>query len=196
MSNKCPTCSQSGVERSNPQGEARCSEPASRNASELDSASLHKVGLANLPDRTKPAIIGEATLVRSRWTPRGDWRQRVGKEKPRNLRGPAAGGKAGVDHRACRRESEGIVVVKKQGNSCGAKGSRCQRETIERSSSACLVRLRINAVSRRWNRKPKMMLAGEPDAGNPQVRFDEGEQRGWRKPPVALYSIGSTTVVG
>jgi hypothetical protein len=32
------------------------------------------------------------------------------------------------------------------------------------------------------------MLAGKPDAGNPHVRFDEGEQRDWRKPPVALYS--------
>ena len=29
---------------------------------------------------------------------------------------------------------------------------------------------------------------GKPDAGNPHVRFDEGEQRDWRKPPVALYS--------
>ena len=27
-----------------------------------------------------------------------------------------------------------------------------------------------------------------PDAGNLHVRFDEGEQRDWRKPPVALYS--------
>jgi hypothetical protein len=34
------------------------------------------------------------------------------------------------------------------------------------------------------------MLAGKPDAGNPHVRFDEGEQREWRKPPAALYSIG------
>ena len=113
MSNKCPTCSQSGVERSNPQGEARCGEPASRNAIELDSASLHKVGVANLPDWTKPATIGEATLVRSRWAPRGDWRQRVGKEKSSNLGDPAAGGKVGVDHRACRRESDGPIVAGK-----------------------------------------------------------------------------------
>ena len=35
------------------------------------------------------------------------------------------------------------------------------------------------------------MLAGKPDAGNPHVRFDEGEQRDWRKPPVALYSTSS-----
>ena len=32
------------------------------------------------------------------------------------------------------------------------------------------------------------MLAGEPYAGNLHVRFDEGEQRDRRKPPVALYS--------
>ena len=32
------------------------------------------------------------------------------------------------------------------------------------------------------------MLAGKPDAGNPHVRFDEEEQRDWRKLPVALYS--------
>jgi hypothetical protein len=32
------------------------------------------------------------------------------------------------------------------------------------------------------------MLAGEPDAGNLHVRFDEREQRDRRKPPVALYS--------
>ena len=34
------------------------------------------------------------------------------------------------------------------------------------------------------------MLTGKPDAGNPHVRFDEGEQRDWRKPPVVLYSTG------
>jgi hypothetical protein len=39
------------------------------------------------------------------------------------------------------------------------------------------------------------MLAGKPDAGNPQVRFDEGEQRDWRKPLVALYSTGSDELV-
>jgi hypothetical protein len=38
------------------------------------------------------------------------------------------------------------------------------------------------------------MLAGKPDAGNPHVRFDEGEQRDWRKPPVALYSTGSISL--
>ena len=105
MSNKCPTCSQPGVERSNPQGEARRGEPASRNAIELDSASLHKVGVANLPDRTKPAIVGEATLERSRRAPRGDWRQRVGKEKSSNLGDPA-------QVATPRRKSDDPIVVR------------------------------------------------------------------------------------
>jgi hypothetical protein len=85
MTTKCPTCSQFGTERSNPQGEARKGKPASRNAIELDSASLHKVGAANLPDLLKPVIVGQVTLESSRRVPRGDWRQRVGKEKSSNL---------------------------------------------------------------------------------------------------------------
>jgi hypothetical protein len=130
MTNRCPSCSQSGAERSNPQGEARCGEPASRNASELDSASLRYMGVTNPPRWLKSATDGEATPVRSRRTPRGGWRQRAGKEKSRNLRGPAVGDKVGVVHRCRRRESEGIVVAGKQGNSCGAKGSYCKSETM------------------------------------------------------------------
>jgi hypothetical protein len=193
MSNKCPTCSQPGAERSNPQGEARCGEPVSRNANELDSASLRKVGAANPPEMMKPATVGRAALVCSRRAPRGGWRQRAGKEKSRNLRGPFRPAKLAV-HRDVNpsrpgRESEGIVVAGKQGNSCGAKGSHCGSETIDRSIPACNRRLRDKTVrSLRWNQSLKRrMLAGNPDAGNPQVRFDEGEQRDWRQPPVALY---------
>ena len=57
--------------------------------------------------------VGEATLERSRQAPRGDWRQRVGKEKQRNLGDPADGGKVGVVHRPYRRESDGPVIVRK-----------------------------------------------------------------------------------
>ena len=106
MSNKCPTCSQTGAERSNPQGEARRGELASRNESELDSASLRYTGAANLPEMVKPAIVSEATLERSRQAPRGGWRQRAGKEKPRNLRDPAWAA-------TLRRESDSPIVVVK-----------------------------------------------------------------------------------
>ena len=65
MANKCPTFSQSGIERSNPQGEARGGEPASRNQKcKLVSASLHKVKAGNLPRRTKPAVASEAAWKR------------------------------------------------------------------------------------------------------------------------------------
>ena len=123
MSNKCPTWSQSGTERSDPQGEARGGEPASRHIKcELDSASLHEMEAANLSEMLKPATASEVTLECNWRASRGGWRQRVGKEKSRNLRYPADGGKVGVVHRCRRRESEGIVVAGKQGNSCGAKG--------------------------------------------------------------------------
>jgi len=88
MSTKYPTCSEASSERSNPQAEALASKPASRNPSELDSASLHLLGVTNLPDMLKSVINEEAILECIRWTPRGDWRQRAGKEKSRNLRDP------------------------------------------------------------------------------------------------------------
>jgi hypothetical protein len=115
---ECPTCSRIGTERSNPQGEARLDELASRNAIELDSASLRKVGVAMLPDMLKPATVGQETFVCSRWAPRGDWRWRVRKEKSRNLRDPNTGYRV--------RESDVLIVVKKQGNACGAKGDDCR----------------------------------------------------------------------
>ncbi len=124
MLTECPTCSRIGTERSNPQGEARLDELASRNASELDSASLHNVGVAMLPDWLKPAAIGQETFVCSRWAPRGDWRWRVRKEKSRNLRDPSR-----LHDRA--RGSDVLIVVKKQGNSCGAKGDDCKYATVE-----------------------------------------------------------------
>jgi hypothetical protein len=86
MTKRCPSCSQPGGERSNPQAEARRGKPASRNASELDSASLHYVGVTILPDWVKSATGDEATPECNRRAPRGDWRQRVGKEKSIPLR--------------------------------------------------------------------------------------------------------------
>ena len=124
MLTECPTCSRVGTERSNPQGEARLDELASRNASELDSASLRNVGVAMLPDWLKPAAIGQETFVCSRWAPRGDWRWRVRKEKSRNLRDPSR-----LHDRA--RESDVLIVVKKQGNACGAKGDDCEYAKVK-----------------------------------------------------------------
>ena len=122
---ECSTCSQSGAERSNPQSEVLCVEPTSRKLTELDSASLrYKTGVANLSEMTKPDAAGEVTFACSQLAPRGGWRQRVGTERLRNLGDPN-----------CRlttfRESDGLIVVKKRGNSRGAKGTDCKREMYE-----------------------------------------------------------------
>ena len=45
--------------RSNPQAEALEGEDVSRNASELDSASLHKTGVARLPEMLKPTPVAK-----------------------------------------------------------------------------------------------------------------------------------------
>ncbi len=87
-------CSQCGGERSNPQAEARNGEPMSRNASELDSASLHHVRVTKLPNMLKSAIGGEEIFTGNRRTLRGVWRWRVGTDMSRNLRDPAFGGKS------------------------------------------------------------------------------------------------------
>ena len=136
MSNKCPTCSQTGAERSNPQGEARCGEPASRNVSELDSASLHYMGAANLPEMAKPVTVGEATLECNRWAPRGDWRQRVGKEKSSNLGDPADGGKVGVVHRPSRRKSDGPIVAGKGPTSLERRGPTVSVQPLKPNATA------------------------------------------------------------
>jgi hypothetical protein len=88
MPTKCPACSQPGTERSNPQGEARDGKLVSHNASELDSASLRKLGVTKLPEMLKSATIDEATPISNRWAPRGGWRWRARKEKSRNLGDP------------------------------------------------------------------------------------------------------------
>ena len=126
MLTECPTCSQTGGERSNPQVEALCGEPTSRNVSELDSASLRrKSGVANLSDLLKPDTVGEETFTCSQLTPRGGWRQRVGKERLRNLGDPMP------TFVLSDWESDDLIVVKKQGNSCGAKGIDCECATIK-----------------------------------------------------------------
>ena len=122
---ECTTCSQCGGERSNPQTEARRGEPMSRNESELDSASLHYSRVAMLPDWLKPVISDEETFICSRWTLRGDWRWRVGKDNSRNLRRPALG-----------RLADGLVVVKKRLINVEQRGTDCRRATVEDYATA------------------------------------------------------------
>ena len=123
MTTRYPSCRRSGGERSNPQAEARLAEPASRNESELDSASLRLMGVTNLPDMVKSATNGEVIPECNHWAPRGDWRQRVGKEKSRNLRDPV-----GCPNRL---EVGWIHSSKEESNPLGAKESNCKHATIK-----------------------------------------------------------------
>jgi hypothetical protein len=63
-------------------------ERVSLSVSEPDSASLHKVGVANLPDRAKPDTCREATGGSTCRAPRGDRGKRARKDGPRNLGDP------------------------------------------------------------------------------------------------------------
>ena len=109
------------------------SEEASPNVSELDSASLHKIPGANLPELVKPATIGEEMSACTRWSGRGDWRGRVSKGQQILLGDPLrsfllkVSGKQGVQgshnlNSLRQWKSERLILVMKQGNACGAKG--------------------------------------------------------------------------
>ena len=69
-------------------------------------------------------------------SPRGGWRQRVGKEKPMNLRDPADGGKVGVDHRPHRRESDGPIVAGKGLTSLERRGSTVSAQLLKQNATA------------------------------------------------------------
>ena len=137
MSTKCPTCSLSAPKGAIPKvkpdirdpRERSCGEPASRNVNELDSASLRYVGVANLPELVKPAIAGEETLQSSQRTPRGGWRQRVGKGKSRNLRDPSQA--------ATRRwESDGLIVARKGLTRLERRGPTVNKQRLKQNASA------------------------------------------------------------
>jgi hypothetical protein len=117
MKISCTTCRQSGRERSNPQPEARCVEPASRNVSELVSAPLDNTGMAKLPIKLKPATHEEEATICIHGVPRGVWRQRVGKEPHRNLGDPLARGGEG--------KSDDFIVALKSVKADGAKEVCC-----------------------------------------------------------------------
>lgn len=141
MKTECPACSQTDTERSNPQGEALCDKPASRNASKLDSTSLRYKRVASLTEMVKPETVDEETFRSSQLTLRGGWRQHAGKDKLRNLGDPTSEGEKPKELReditevfTCW-ESDRFIVVRKQGNACGAKESYCKRVTIKANAT-------------------------------------------------------------
>jgi hypothetical protein len=125
-----PTCNQPGTERSNPQGEAWEGEPVSRNAlRELDSASLRKLEVVNLPKWAKPETDGEVMFTSNHQASRSGWRRRAGKERSWNLRDPLVAsqpfGEVGQPHSS-----------KEVANHHGAKGADYRSATIKRNVTA------------------------------------------------------------
>jgi hypothetical protein len=165
---ECTASSQCGGERSNPQAEARNGEPMSRNIGELDSASLRYSRVAKLPEMLKPATGGEETFVCSRRTLRGGWRWRVGKDSSRNLRSPAV----------CR-VADGLVVAKKRLINVEQRGADCMCVKMDVLQPLSLWLIKGNRAATNIAKKSNSNEehTGEPDAGKPHVRFDEGCRR-------------------
>jgi hypothetical protein len=174
---ECTASSQCGGERSNPQAEARNGEPMSRNIGELDSASLRYSRVTILPKWLKSVTSDEATFASSRWTLRGGWRWRVGKDNSRNLRSPAG------------RVADGLVVAKKRLINVEQRGADCMRVKIDVLQPLSLWLITGNRVATNIAKKSNSNEehTGEPDAGKLHVRFDEGFRResiALQQPPV------------
>ena len=185
MTTRYPSCSKASSERSNPQAEASPSEPVSRNASKLDSASLRVVGsdqssgLAEVCHRRR-----SDTCMHSSGSP--GWletahRKREVEEPERSIR--AENARVGQNRSA--EEVGRLHSSEERPNQPGAKGGDCKSATIEKLSVLDrMIRYTPKVQSWRWKLNPERVtfqknLAGKPDAGNPHVRFDEGECRDW-----------------
>ena len=124
-------------------------EGASPNSerSELDSASLHYLLMANLPEMVKPVIGREEMNASTCRVNRGDWRERVPKECPWHPGDPSrswtlvVSGRQGAwgNHNPRyprRRKSDRPVVVMTRGNARRAKGPFRYRGFIMKGGSA------------------------------------------------------------
>jgi len=179
---------------SNPGVEAPWIEPASRSTSEPDSASLRKSRTANLSEMPKPDTCREEIFTNSGGVLRGGWGQRVGKVELGRLGDPCRRFREERNKRRVKsirrdlmaRESERPIVAKKRGNARGAKGpwscgtnSEADAADWRNPTTAC-ARWAESAVAGRsqiafGGECPAQSAWRKPDAGNPHIRFDEGE---------------------
>jgi hypothetical protein len=128
--------------------DARGANPLDRDrvspsASEPDSASLHRLGVAKLPEMLKPVTCRKETSMGTCRAPRGDRGERVRKDASRNLGDPLqpgdrAGGRPGINNRKarCGWESERPIVAKKPWKQGGAKGPCCGQAESEKECAA------------------------------------------------------------
>jgi hypothetical protein len=166
----------------------------SRSVSEPESASLNQVRAARLPEGLKPEIRSEETFESNAGVLRGERGQRAGKVGLGRLGDPcrrfrrrnktrsktiSCGLEAG--------ESERLVVAMKRGNARGAKGpwhggadsedestdwrNPITERTLSLESEAAIG----NQITARCDECSRSSAPRKPDAGNPHVRFEEGE---------------------
>jgi len=194
MPTEYPACREADSGGSNSGVEAPWIEPASRSASEPETASLHKMRTATPPEMLKPETRREAMFTGSGGVLRGERGQRAGKVGLGRLGGPrrrprVERGKASTESIRCVPgvgESERPVVARKRGNACGAKGPWPCGATSEtnvadwRNPTTAESALGESEAAgghqiARADERPAVSAWRKPDAGNPHVRFDEGE---------------------
>jgi hypothetical protein len=136
-----PACREADNAGSNSSVEAPWIEPASRSASEPETASLHQVRVASLSDVLKPEIRREVMFMSNGGTLRGQRGQRAGKVGLGRLGDPCCrlGSKRDKMHSesiSCALgawESERLMVAMKRGNARGAKGPWQERSGLKES---------------------------------------------------------------
>jgi hypothetical protein len=177
MPTEYPACREADSDGSNSGVEAPWIEPASRSASEPDSASLHKVRTARLPKKLKPDTRREEIFTNSGGVLRGERGQRVGKVRLGRLGDPCRRFRK-VRDEACAKsirrapgvgESERPVVARKRGNARGAKGP-WQDGTDSESNSSASMRKHLTTDQ---GRCPRAKL---PPRNRPRLRSNDPEQ--------------------
>src|SRR5438552_7744148 len=143
MPTEYPACREAGSAGSNRGAEAPRNKPASRSASEPETASLRQVRVANLSDVPKPEIRREAIFTCSGGTLRGQRGQRAGKVGLGRLGDPCCQLRQKRDEGRIESirwalgawESERLVVAMKRGNARGAKGPWQERSGLKEFGS-------------------------------------------------------------
>ena len=179
--------------RSNLAGEASRGEPASRNASEPGSASLHQSRAASLPDLRKPDTRREAMGASTGGALRGERGRRVGTDRSRNLGDPAGwGSEFSNDPRERHnpgsgpvRESDWPIVAKKRVTTVERRGRNVSASCKKGRIPLGLRRLRILWTAARGSELPETF--------SPETRTSQGVKWGrlWGRPhecPVAKLS--------
>ena len=143
MRTERPACSEADGAGSNRRVGAPWSKPVSRSASEPESASLHQLRVASLPDGLKPAIRREETFASNAGTLRGERGQRAGKVGLGRLgdpgrrpgKGRGKGHSEEISWVLAVGESERPIVARKRGNARGAKGPWHERSGLRKERS-------------------------------------------------------------